>query len=376
MLLIPGPVDVPEAVLKASAYVQNHRSEEFRNIVRRSQELLNTLSGSRHALMTTGSGTTAVESIIYSMISPKEEVLAVTFGEFGNRMVESLQRRGAVPAVLKKSHGEYLEKGEISDICRKNRNLKSVFLVQNETGNGTSIHNLRELAQEAGELGLKVFVDSVSGLGGMEIKADSWGIHAFASCSQKGLASVPGLGIVCIGEEGEKYVRDSRDVPAYMDLRTSLKFMAKFETPYTPSTGSFRALLAALLILQREGHENRWKRHQAAAGFVRASLEKSGLELYGNEKNFSDTVVAFRPSMPGSQLAGELSKRNIIVSRGMGTGADEMIRVGLLGVVDNIKIASFLNELWKIMGRDESVDADSLPSETRIDEDIYNITFD
>jgi len=41
MLLIPGPVDVPDPVLRASAYVINHRSPEFREIVKDCEEMLN-----------------------------------------------------------------------------------------------------------------------------------------------------------------------------------------------------------------------------------------------------------------------------------------------------------------------------------------------
>lgn len=373
MLLVPGPVDVPAVVLKASAYVQNHRSSEFRGIVKESSRILNGVADSKYSVMTTGSGTTAVESIIYSMISPGEEVLAVTFGEFGNRMVDSLRRRGAKPVVLQKDHTSILEKGEIPELARKNKGIRSVFLVHNETGNGTSIHNLKEITQEASELGLKVFVDSVSGFGASEIKASSWGIHAFASCSQKGLASVPGLGIVCIGEEGEKYVLDSGDNPVYLDLKTSIKFLQKDETPFTPSTGSFKAMLAALKVLEKETPERRWRRHHAAASFAREQLKETGFEIYGTEGNYSDTVVAFRPPVPAAELVKKFSERGIYISKGMGPLADSMIRAGLLGVVDSGKIATFLNELWDITGKDRRISVDDVPAEAALDPEIFQI---
>lgn len=373
MLLVPGPVDVPDIVLKASAYVQNHRSAEFREIVRRTSEMISGFSDSRYGILTTGSGTTAVESIIYSMISPGERVLAVSFGEFGNRMIDSLRRRGADPVVIEKDHAGVLEKGQVSEVFSRNRDIKSIFMVHNETGNGTAIHNLKEITQEANELGLKVFVDSVSGFGGTEIKAESWGIHAFASCSQKGLASVPGLGIVGLSEEGEKYVLDSGDTPVYLDLKTSLRFLQKNETPFTPSTGSFRAMLAALMILDRETLEKRWARHHATASHVRNALKRTGFELYGNDRNFSDTVVAFRPPVPATELVHKFSERGTFISKGMGKYSDSMIRIGLLGVVDNFKAANFLNDLWDLTGVAEKIEPDEFPHDARLDPEIFNI---
>lgn len=372
MLLLPGPVEVPDSVLKASAYVQNHRSQEFRNIVGETSELLKRFAGSSHALVTTGSGTEAVESVIYSMVSPGEKVLAVSGGEFGNRMVGSLRRRGADPTLLSKKHSEILSTDEIEDISRKNPGIKTLFVVHNETGNGTAHHNLKGIAETAKGLGMKVLVDSVSGFGGTEIKADAWGIDAFASCSQKGLASVPGAGIVCLSEDGTKHVLDTNDMPSYLDLSTSLKFMAKQETPYTPSTGTFRALLTALKILEREKPENRWKRHHDVSSFVREQLSKHNLPLYGNSNNYSDTVVAFKPPAPSPEIIKKLSERGISVAKGTKEEAEIMIRVGLLGLVDNRMAATFLNELYGVLGIDDSVDSEKMPTSTKIDQGIFN----
>lgn len=373
MMLLPGPVEVPEAVLRDSAYVQNHRSQEFREIVKESSEKLDSLADASQSLITTGSGTTAVESVVYSMVSPGEDVLALTFGEFGNRMVESLKRRGAVPTVISKSHTDSLDLTELDDAVKKNAKLKTLFLVHNETGNGTSLHRLKEISQWGKASGMKVLVDSVSGFGSTEIRANSWGIDAFATCSQKGLASVPGLGIVCLSEEGSKYVLDSGNMPSYLDLNTSIKFMSKSETPYTPSTGSFKALLTALKILENEGKERRWERHHQSALFVRGQLKKNGLEIYGNESNYSDTVVAFRPPVPAPELIKKLSEKNIVVAKGIHGDSETMVRVGLLGNVPHTSIAAFLNEVYKILQIDEVVDPEKMPLGTKVNPGIFEL---
>lgn len=361
MLLIPGPVDVPEQVLRASAYVQNHRSQEFRSIVRESSDMLNRIADSAATVITTGSGTTAVESMLYSMIPSGEGVLAVQFGEFGSRLVESLKRHNCEVDVVSKGHADTLTVEELSRRISANSSIKTVCLIHNETGNGTSLKNLRELAREAKSLGKKVLVDSVSGFGGLEIKANSWGIDAIASCSQKGLASVPGLGMVSLSEEGIGYVLKETDVPKYMDLSVSLKFLEKDETPYTPSTGSFNALHTALKIAEEEGIENRWKRHALAASYVREKIMEGGSTMYGNEGNYSDTVLAFRPAIPVADLISKLKAKDIQVSKGMKEFADKMVRVGLLGVVSSEKIGAFLNAYFSAVGSEINVGTADFP---------------
>lgn len=367
MLLLPGPVDVPKAVLDASAYVQNHRSDEFREIVKSTSFLMNKFADSSESVITTGSGTTAVESMIYSMTERNEGVLAVPFGEFGGRLVESLKRHGCNVSVMEKDPSQNIESGEIADFISKHKEISTVCFVHNETGNGTSVYNLKGIAKEAKDLGMKVLVDSVSGFGGLEIRANSWNIDAIASCSQKGLASVPGLGMVSIGEEGLNYVKGSGDVPKYLDLAVSLKFLEKNETPYTPSTGSFNALFVALRILEKEGIENRWKRHTNAASFVREQLIQSGSQMYGNQSNYSDTVLAFKPPVEVKKLHSDLKNSGIQVSKGMHSLADSMVRVGLLGVVDAAKIAAFLKVYHQSVGTGVEISVDDIPSNASFD---------
>lgn len=367
MLLVPGPVDVPEEVIRASAYLRGHRSDDFREIVRSSSDLLNRFVDSEETVITTGSGTTAVESMIYSMTRRSEKVLAVSFGEFGNRMIESLHRHGCDVTTVEKTSSQSLSAGEVSDLLQKHRDIQAVCLVHNETGNGTALHNIREIAKEAKDHGAKVLVDSVSGLGGIEIRANSWGIDAIAGCSQKAIASMPGLGTVSFSEEGIGYVLKDADVPKYMDLSISLKFMEKDETPYTPSTGSFNALNTALRILDREGIERRWQRHSAAASFVRKNLSEMGSEFYGNSSNYSDTVLAFNPPVEVNKMVSDMRSDEILVSKGMKEYSDKMVRVGLLGVVDALKISRFLNTYFKSVGSDKRIEPSDVPKDASFD---------
>ncbi len=361
MLLIPGPVDVPDSVLRSSAYVVNHRSTEFREIVGDCEKMMNGFAKSSKTVMTTGSGTTAVESMIFSLTEPGENVLAVSFGEFGERMIESLERRGLRVHTIRKGQNDSMSGEEIEQKLSEHGEIKSLFLVQNETGNGTSIRNLKQIARMAKTHGVRVFVDSVSAFGAVPVMVDDWGIDAMATCSQKGLASVPGLGIVCLGREISGNLSPRSDIPQYLDLGISLRFMQKNETPYTPSTGSFNALRTALKILDHEGIENRWKRHSTNAAFLRDFLSKSGADIIGNNGNYSDTVIAFNPHSDVNSIIEGLSSRGIVVSRGMGELNRNALRIGNLGMVSGREIMTFLNAYFDITGKHMRVETADIP---------------
>ena len=373
MMLIPGPVSVPQSVSQAASLVVNHRSQQFRDIIMESEALLNKFAASDRAIMTTGSGTTAVESMIFSLTSPGDHVGAVTFGEFGNRLIDSLHRRRLEVSTLNLTENDVLTDDQIKDFISGNSSMKSLFLVQNETGNGTSIHGMKKITLAARDMGVRVFVDSVSAFGAVPINVREWGIDAVATCSQKGLASVPGLGIVLLGEEMSSMVNPRDDIPQYLDLGISMKFLQKNETPYTPSTGSFNALREALRILEMEGLERRWARHHANAEYLRQSLLGSRSEVLGNPGNYSDTVIAFKPRLSVKDTVAGLASRGITVSRGMGKLADSIIRVGNLGIVTGRDIHEFVRAYYDISGIPESNSDEEIPADSIPDPEIMNL---
>ncbi|MEM0157396.1 MAG: aminotransferase class V-fold PLP-dependent enzyme [Thermoplasmataceae archaeon] len=372
-MLIPGPVNVPPGVAQASSYVGNHRSQEFRDIIMESESLLNRFAGSYRAVMTTGSGTTAVESMIFSLTSRGDHVGAVTSGEFGNRLIDSLHRRGLQVSTLNLTENDTLSDDDVKDFIGKHREIRSLFLVQNETGNGTSIHDMKRITLAARDMGVRVFVDSVSAFGAVPINVKEWGIDAVATCSQKGLASVPGIGIVLLGEEMVNLMKPGDDIPQYLDLGISLKFLSKNETPYTPSTGGFSALREALKILEREGLEKRWARHHASAEYLRKSLLKNQSEILGNPGNYSDTVIAFRPKLSVKDTIAGLSSKGITVSRGMGKLSDSIIRVGNLGIVTGNDIRRFVNAYYQVSGIDDYSPEEDVPAESIPEPEIMNL---
>ncbi|BDB97779.1 hydrogenase expression protein HypE [Saccharolobus caldissimus] len=347
-MLIPGPVNVPSSVLKESLNLVNHRSEKFREVVKSLEALMIKHFRSSRVALLSGSGTLAVESMVYSLIRREEKVITFPYGEFGSRLKESLIRRGAKVISYEKKPGEFFSLEEIKSVIEKNKDASAVVLVHNETSTGIAFRDLRKISEIVKKHGLKLLVDSVSGFAAYPLFVNEWKIDAVATGSQKALASIPGMGFVALSDEGINELIN-KDLPSYLDIDLHLKFQDKGETPFTPAVGVFFASKRAAELLDKEGIENRWKRHEACSLYLREVLKYMNFELLGNSDNFSNTVVAAIPPIPLDKLISELKKRNIEISRGMGELRDKIIRIGILGVVDDRALNRLVNNLNEIL---------------------------
>lgn len=332
MVLIPGPVEVPKSVLAATSLVIDHRGNKFKDIVNRLEKLMIKHFSSKRVALLTGSGTLAVEAMVYSFTKRGEKVLALSYGEFGRRLAESIKRRGATLRLYDKPMGHSFSLEEVKQIIEENKDVTTVALVHNETSTGIALRNLEEISRFIKNKGLKLIVDSVSGFAAYQLMVNEWKIDAVATGSQKALASVPGLGFVAVSRDGLNEMVNE-DLPTYLDVSLHLKFQDKYETPFTPATGVFNATLRAAELLELEGVERRWKRHEACTKYVRDALSYFGFSLLGNENNFSNTVVAAIP--PIKDYRAKLKEFNVEIAGGMGELRDKVVRIGLLGIVDD-----------------------------------------
>ncbi|AAK41188.1 aminotransferase class V-fold PLP-dependent enzyme [Saccharolobus solfataricus] len=366
MMLIPGPVNVPYSVLQASLNLVNHRSEKFRETVKTLEFLMNKHFGSTRVALLSGSGTLAVESMVYSLVKREEKVITFPYGEFGHRLEESLIRRGAKVISYQKKLGESFTVEEIKKAIEENKDATTVALVHNETSTGIAFRDLKKIADVVKGVGLKLLVDSVSGFAAYPLYVNQWKIDCVVTGSQKALASIPGVGFAALSEEGVNELVES-DLPSYLDLSFHLKFQDKGETPFTPTVGAFFASRRAAELLDKEGIENRWKRHEACARYLREVMLEMGFKLLGNDTNFSNTVVAAFPPIPLDTFMSELKKRNIEISKGMGELRDKIVRIGILGVVDDRAIRRLVGSMGEILKKNVEFE---VPRECKLPEEL------
>jgi len=354
MLLIPGPITLPERVLKAMAKpIISHRGEEFHRLYEEIEE------GLKYAFKTendiyviSGSGTAGVDMVFQNFVYEGEKVLIPDFGDFTGRLVENAVKVGAKPVSVKAEWGNLPSMREIINAIEK-EDVKSVFIVHNETSTGVTFRMMEEIRSAIGERDILVFADTVSDLGVEPFYTDKWRVDVCVTASQKGLGGPPGLSFVSVSERAlEKGLNNSRRISFYLDIEKLHKFHSRNETPFTPAIPLLYGMAEALKILKEEGYENRIRRHRENAEMIYEFLESEGFEIFPREKEYwSTSVIVFKKNgLDAPRVIRRLyDEYGILISRGMGRLREETMRIGNVGYEGKSEIEYFLKSFREVL---------------------------
>ena len=336
-LRIPGPTPCPDDVLKAvGRQMINHRGKTFaemtNRIVPRLQECFQTKND---LVILTTAGTGGLESAVVNMLSPKDKVLGVSIGYFGDRFADCASIYGAEVIPLKYAWGQAANPDDIRKALKENPAIKAVLVTHNETSTGTT-NPLKEIAKAVKEFDKLILVDAVSSMSSIDLPVDAWGLDVVVTGSQKGWMVPPGLAFVSISEKAWKAHAEAKMPRFYFDYSRAKKFAADGQTPWTPAVSIYFGLDVALDMMLKEGLQNIFARHTRIANKARAWVKSKGLKLVPEEKFASNTVTAVH----APEDIDETKFRSILrteykveIAGGQGAMKGKAFRIGHLGFI-------------------------------------------
>ena len=338
-LMIPGPTPVPETVLKAMGrHPIGHRSGEFQAIVRRTTEQLKWLhQTTSDVLVITGSGTAAMEAGIINTLSRGDKVLCGDNGKFGERWVKVARAYGLDVEVIKAEWGQPLDPEAFRSALEADsaKAIKAVILTHSETSTGV-INDLESIARHVKAHGTALtLADCVTSLGATKVPMDEWGLDVVASGAQKGYMLPPGLSFVAMSARAwDAYERS--DLPKfYLDLGPYRKTAAKDSNPFTPAVNLYFGLEAALDMMQKEGLDAIFARHDRHRAAAQAGMTAIGLPLFAAEGCGSPAITAVAPEgIDAEQLRKAVKEKfDILLAGGQDHLKGQVFRIGHLGYV-------------------------------------------
>ncbi len=355
-LRIPGPTPCPPEVLAASArQMINHRGREFADLIGRVVQRLKRFYRTEHdVLVLTASGTGGLEAAIVNTLSPGDQVLAVSIGEFGQRFAEIAEAYGAQVVRLEYEPGQAADPEDVRRALAQHPQARAVLVTHNETSTGVT-NPLADIARVVREADRLLLVDAVSSLSSIPVETDAWGLDVVVSGSQKGWMVPPGLAFVSMSPRAWQAYERARMPRVYLDLGRHRRFLERGQTPWTPAVSVLFALDVALEMMEREGLENIFARHARIGQMARQGVKALGLKLLAADERYaSNTVTAVRvPERVDARALLRLleDEHGVVLAGGQGELQGKVFRIGHLGWVTEEDIRQTLDALAQALPR-------------------------
>ena len=351
-LQIPGPTNVPDRVLRAidSATV-DHRGPEFQEM---SQAVL---AGLKQVFKTKSpvvifpaSGTGAWEAALVNTLSPGDRVLMYETGHFATLWQSMAARLGLVPEFVEGDWRKGADPARIEARLAddKKHAIKAVCVVHNETSTGVTsrVDEVRKAIDRAKHPAL-FMVDTISSLASIDYRHDEWGVDVTVAGSQKGLMLPPGLSFNAVSDKALAAGKSAKLARSYWSWEEMIAVNKDGWFPYTPATNLLYGLSVALrMLLEEEGLENVFKRHDRHAEAARRAVRAWDLEIYcANPEEYSSSLTAVLMPEGHSEIAFRavvLEHFNLSLGSGLTKLRDKVFRIGHLGDFNDLMLCGTL----------------------------------
>ncbi|UPM43478.1 pyridoxal-phosphate-dependent aminotransferase family protein [Halocatena salina] len=338
-LMGPGPSDVHPRVLRAMGTpLVGHLDPVFLDVMNEVQELLRYTfrTDNQWTLPISGTGSAAMEAAFGNLVEPGDTVLVPSNGYFGHRMASMANRAGGEVVSVDAPWGEPLDPNDVRDAFETHQ--PEVFgFVHAETSTGVRQPAVSELTEIAHAHDAFVIADTVTSLGGVELRVDAWDIDIAYSSAQKCLSCPPGASPITLSDRAIDRIL-TRETPVrswYLDLSLLEGYWGEDRSyHHTAPITNVYALREALRLVAEEGIERRWERHRRVARTLVSGMEDLGLDRYAAEEYWlpSLNTVRIPDEVDETALIDHLlSKYGIEIAAGLGDLAGEVLRIGCMG---------------------------------------------
>ena len=333
----PGPTEVRPEVLQAMTQPMiPHRGAKFESMYARLVESLRVIFGTtRPVYVSSSSATGLMEAAV--RCAPEGRVLSIVNGAFSARFAAIATACGRETDIIDVAWGATVDLDVLRAKLGQTR-YATVTVAHSETSTG-ALTDVRAVTQIAHEHGATCLVDSVTGVGGAELRFDEWGLDVALTGSQKALALPPGLAFLTATEEFIARAKSRTGRGLYFDLVEFDQYAAKNQTPNTPASPLFFAADVQLPTIVAETMQARWARHAAMAQrtyqWVDRLRARHGEELHvlaaEGHRSPSVTSITLPPSLPSSTVLKAVAERGFTVGSGYGKNKETCIRIGHMG---------------------------------------------
>jgi len=356
LLLNPGPVTLTERV--RSSLLQPdlcHRESEFFDLQDEARQRLLSVydlnPADWTAVLITGSGTAAVESMVAAMVPMGGRLLVVENGVYGERVAQMCAQYSIAHERIV---GDWMRPPDLEAIAaRLDDNVANRFthmaVVHHETTTGR-LNDLGSLAELCRARNVQMLVDGVSSFGAEALDFGDAAIAAVAATANKCLHGVPGASFVIVRRAA---LVQAASRTYYLDLGRLANLQDRRGTPFTPAVHAYYALVEALReFADQGGRAARYGRYAALAEQVRAGLAALGVQAAVPAEQSSVVLRAYRlpRGLSYAVLHDALKAGGFVIYAGQGDLSKTLFRISTMGNLTSADIDRLLSSFARLIG--------------------------
>ena len=346
LLSIPGPTNIPDAVLAAMhrpaidiyagdmLAVTHSLLEDLPKIFR--------TTGRTYIYAANGHG--GWEAALTNVLSRGDTVLVLESGLFASGWGDMARMMGVKVEALKADPRRAVDPDAVAKRLAVDtaREIKAILVVQIDTASGV-VNDLAAIRRAIASVGhpALLMVDCVASLGCMPFEMDAWGIDVAMAGSQKGLMTPPGLAFVAANDRAHAVHANADLRTRYWDwtFRSGEAHYQKYGG--TPPQHLLFGLRKALDMLLEEGLEAAIHRHALLAEATRQAVSRWAEAdvlafnvVRPEERANSVTTVLVQGREPGALTDYCREKCGVILGRGIGELQGRAFRIAHMGHVN------------------------------------------
>ena len=359
VLLNPGPVNVTERVRQALLKPDLcHREKEFTDLLQSIRSKLVRafkISLDFEAVLTTGSGTAALEMTVSSCLSEGRSLLVIRNGVYGERISAMAEAYGFNTLCLDTPWGEPPKLNDVKRVLEQHPEIEVVAMVHHETTTGllNPVHEIGELVHQHKK---RFLVDSISGLAGDTLDFNRAHVDFCVGTANKCIQGLPGVSFVLVRKTELPRLEEIPERSHYLNLHKNYQAQKNRGTLFTPAVQIHYALDAALDELIEETVKGRIKRYAEAAALLRQGFSEMGLECIIPETHQSNTLTALKlpEGITYKFLHDKLKNKGFVIYAGQEKLSQSIFRIANMGDITTEEFQRLLQSLKNFLSASTS----------------------
>ena len=354
ILLNPGPVSLSDGVRRAVTRVDLcHREPEFFDLQDRViKDLLEIYAcdpAEWTAVLVGGSGTSAMEAMVASLVPRDASLLVLEYGVYGERLSKLASIYGISYETLHAPWGDEVDLDALTELLASGQ-VTHVAAVHHETTTGR-LNRVAEIASLCDQHNVQLLLDAVSSFGAEAIPFGNACLQAIAATANKCLHGIPGLAMVLCRRTALELDLEPRSLSLHLPSWAAAQ--AKRSTPFTPPVNAMLGLEQALQELHKQGGwEARRVRYRKLASDVAETLGNLGVQQWLPAEQSSCVLRSYHlpEGLTYDTLHDGLKQHGFIIYAGQGDFVEKLFRISTMGEISDYDMARLEQALQSVIG--------------------------